>query len=176
MPLKYWCSAPVATHLHRPGLCSPRCRNYLAGMTYQPYARVMSMPWTDRCTFTVLAPALSTAWKCSPVLYILTSSGNACRRKGSFTVVLPPETVSCLLVVAWARSTLLCSAHAWAATAAFRVVGDCSGAVLWERSMETEDILMCPGPNEIADRVIRAMLRSAACPVYDEFQEFYEQT
>ena len=42
--------------------------------------------------------------------------------------------------------------------------------------METEDILMCPGPNEIADRVIRAMLRSAACPVYDEFQEFYEQT
>jgi aspartate aminotransferase-like enzyme len=42
--------------------------------------------------------------------------------------------------------------------------------------METEDILMCPGPNEIADRVIRAMMRSAACPVYDEFQEFYEQT
>src|SRR5437870_11179565 len=42
--------------------------------------------------------------------------------------------------------------------------------------METEYILMCPGPNEIADRVIRAMLRSAACPVYDEFQEFYEQT
>jgi len=42
--------------------------------------------------------------------------------------------------------------------------------------METEDILMCPGPNEIADRVIRAMLRPAACPVYEEFQEFYEQT
>ena len=42
--------------------------------------------------------------------------------------------------------------------------------------METEDILMCPGPNEIADRVIRAMLHSAACPVYEEFQEFYEQT
>jgi len=42
--------------------------------------------------------------------------------------------------------------------------------------METEDILMCPGPNEIADRVIRAMMRGAACPVYDEFQEFYEQT
>src|SRR5207244_12782973 len=48
--------------------------------------------------------------------------------------------------------------------------------VLWGKSMQTEDILMCPGPNEIADRVIRAMLRSAACPVYDEFQEFYEQT
>ena len=42
--------------------------------------------------------------------------------------------------------------------------------------METEDILMCPGPNEIADRVIRAMLRPAACPVYEEFQELYEQT
>lgn len=42
--------------------------------------------------------------------------------------------------------------------------------------METEDILMCPGPNEIADRVLRAMLRPAACPVFDEFQEFYEQT
>ncbi len=42
--------------------------------------------------------------------------------------------------------------------------------------METEDILMCPGPNEIADRVIRAMMRPAACPVYEEFQEFYEQT
>jgi aspartate aminotransferase-like enzyme len=42
--------------------------------------------------------------------------------------------------------------------------------------MQTEDILMCPGPNEIADRVIRAMMRSAACPVFEEFQEFYEQT
>jgi alanine-glyoxylate transaminase/serine-glyoxylate transaminase/serine-pyruvate transaminase len=42
--------------------------------------------------------------------------------------------------------------------------------------METEDILMCPGPNEIADRVIRAMLHPAACPVYEEFQELYEQT
>jgi aspartate aminotransferase-like enzyme len=42
--------------------------------------------------------------------------------------------------------------------------------------MQTEDILMCPGPNEIADRVIRAMIRPAACPVYEEFQEFYEQT
>ncbi len=42
--------------------------------------------------------------------------------------------------------------------------------------MQTEDVLMCPGPNEIADRVIRAMIRPAACPVYDEFQEFYEQT
>ena len=48
--------------------------------------------------------------------------------------------------------------------------------VLWGKSMETEDILMCPGPNEIADRVIRAMLHPAACPVYEEFQEFYEQT
>jgi len=42
--------------------------------------------------------------------------------------------------------------------------------------MQTEDILMCPGPNEIADRVLRAMIRPAACPVYEEFQEFYEQT
>jgi aspartate aminotransferase-like enzyme len=42
--------------------------------------------------------------------------------------------------------------------------------------MQTEDILMCPGPNELADRVIRAMMRPAACPVYEEFQEFYEQT
>jgi aspartate aminotransferase-like enzyme len=42
--------------------------------------------------------------------------------------------------------------------------------------MQTEDILMCPGPNEIADRVLRAMIRPAACPVFDEFQEFYEQT
>src|SRR5262245_7561980 len=45
-----------------------------------------------------------------------------------------------------------------------------------EEPMQTEDILMCPGPNEIADRVLRAMIRPAACPVYDEFQEFYEQT
>lgn len=42
--------------------------------------------------------------------------------------------------------------------------------------MQTEDILMCPGPNEIADRVLRAMIRPAACPVFEEFQEFYEQT
>lgn len=42
--------------------------------------------------------------------------------------------------------------------------------------MQTEDILMCPGPNEMADRVLRAMIRPAACPVYEEFQEFYEQT
>jgi aspartate aminotransferase-like enzyme len=42
--------------------------------------------------------------------------------------------------------------------------------------MQTEDILMCPGPNEIADRVIRAMMRPSACPVFEEFQEFYEQT
>jgi aspartate aminotransferase-like enzyme len=42
--------------------------------------------------------------------------------------------------------------------------------------MQTEDILMCPGPNEIADRVIRAMIRPAACPVFEDFQEFYEQT
>ncbi len=42
--------------------------------------------------------------------------------------------------------------------------------------MQTEDILMCPGPNEIADRVLRAMMRPGVCPVYDEFQEFYEQT
>jgi aspartate aminotransferase-like enzyme len=42
--------------------------------------------------------------------------------------------------------------------------------------MQTEDILMCPGPNEIDDRVLRAMLRPAACPVFEEFQELYEQT
>lgn len=42
--------------------------------------------------------------------------------------------------------------------------------------MQTEDILMCPGPNEIADRVLRAMMRPAACPAFEEFQEFYEQT
>jgi alanine-glyoxylate transaminase / serine-glyoxylate transaminase / serine-pyruvate transaminase len=42
--------------------------------------------------------------------------------------------------------------------------------------MQTEDILMCPGPNEIADRVLRAMIRPAGCPVFNEFQEFYEQT
>lgn len=42
--------------------------------------------------------------------------------------------------------------------------------------MQTEDILMCPGPNEIADRVIRAMMRSATCPIVGEFPEFYEQT
>jgi aspartate aminotransferase-like enzyme len=42
--------------------------------------------------------------------------------------------------------------------------------------VKTDDILMCPGPNDIADRVLRAMLRPAACPVTPEFQEFYEQT
>ncbi|ETW92559.1 MAG: hypothetical protein ETSY1_43120, partial [Candidatus Entotheonella factor] len=36
--------------------------------------------------------------------------------------------------------------------------------------------LMCPGPNEIADRVIRAMMRPATCPIVGEFPEFYEQT
>ena len=42
--------------------------------------------------------------------------------------------------------------------------------------MNTDDILMCPGPNDIADRVLRAMIRPAACPVTPEFQEFYEHT
>jgi aspartate aminotransferase-like enzyme len=42
--------------------------------------------------------------------------------------------------------------------------------------VKTDDILMCPGPNDIADRVLRAMARPAACPVTPEFQEFYEQT
>ena len=42
--------------------------------------------------------------------------------------------------------------------------------------MQSEDILMCPGPNEISDRVIRAMMRPAAAPTSDEFQEVYEQT
>lgn len=42
--------------------------------------------------------------------------------------------------------------------------------------MQTEDILMCPGPNEISDRVLRAMMQPAICPVFDEFQAFYEQT
>ena len=42
--------------------------------------------------------------------------------------------------------------------------------------MQTEDILMCPGPNEISDRVLRAMMQPSICPVFDEFQEFYEQT
>ncbi len=42
--------------------------------------------------------------------------------------------------------------------------------------MQTEDILMCPGPNEIADRVLRAMMRSATCPIVGDFPEFYEQT
>ena len=42
--------------------------------------------------------------------------------------------------------------------------------------MQTEDILMCPGPNEIADRVLRAMMRPATCPIVGEFPEFYEQT
>src|SRR5687768_10714959 len=35
---------------------------------------------------------------------------------------------------------------------------------------------MCPGPNDIANRVLRAMIQPAACPVTPEFQEFYEQT
>src|SRR5919202_1112634 len=35
---------------------------------------------------------------------------------------------------------------------------------------------MCPGPNDIAERVLRAMIRPAACPVTAEFQEFYEHT
>jgi aspartate aminotransferase-like enzyme len=35
---------------------------------------------------------------------------------------------------------------------------------------------MCPGPNDIADRVLRAMIQPAACPVTPEFQEVYEQT
>lgn len=41
--------------------------------------------------------------------------------------------------------------------------------------MKTEDILMCPGPNDIADRVIRAMLRPAANPYSAEFQALYEE-
>jgi aspartate aminotransferase-like enzyme len=42
--------------------------------------------------------------------------------------------------------------------------------------VKTDDILMCPGPNDIADRVLRAMIQPAACPVTSEFQEFYERT
>jgi aspartate aminotransferase-like enzyme len=42
--------------------------------------------------------------------------------------------------------------------------------------VKTDDILMCPGPNDIADRVLRAMIQPAACPVTAEFQEFYERT
>jgi aspartate aminotransferase-like enzyme len=42
--------------------------------------------------------------------------------------------------------------------------------------VKTDDILMCPGPNDIADRVLRAMIQPAACPVTPEFQEYYEQT
>jgi aspartate aminotransferase-like enzyme len=42
--------------------------------------------------------------------------------------------------------------------------------------VKTDDILMCPGPNDIADRVLRAMIQPAACPVTSEFQEFYEHT
>src|SRR5919108_5589836 len=42
--------------------------------------------------------------------------------------------------------------------------------------VKTDDILMCPGPNDIADRVLRAMIQPAACPVTAEFQEFYEDT
>lgn len=42
--------------------------------------------------------------------------------------------------------------------------------------MKTDDILMCPGPNDIADRVLRAMIQPAACPATSEFQQFYEQT
>ena len=42
--------------------------------------------------------------------------------------------------------------------------------------MKTDDISMCPGPNDIADRVLRAMIQPAACPVTSEFQEFYEET
>ena len=42
--------------------------------------------------------------------------------------------------------------------------------------MNTDDLLMCPGPNDIADRVLRAMMRPAACPVTPEFHEVYEET
>jgi alanine-glyoxylate transaminase/serine-glyoxylate transaminase/serine-pyruvate transaminase len=42
--------------------------------------------------------------------------------------------------------------------------------------VKTDDILMCPGPNDIADRVLRAMIQPAACPVTPAFQEFYERT
>lgn len=42
--------------------------------------------------------------------------------------------------------------------------------------MKTDDILMCPGPNDISDRVLRAMIRPAVCPIAPEFHEFYEQT
>ena len=42
--------------------------------------------------------------------------------------------------------------------------------------MQSEDILMCPGPNDMSDRVIRAMMRPAAAPATEEFQELYERT
>ena len=42
--------------------------------------------------------------------------------------------------------------------------------------MHSEDILMCPGPNDMADSVIRAMMRPAAAPATAEFQELYERT
>ena len=36
--------------------------------------------------------------------------------------------------------------------------------------MQSEDILMCPGPNDMSDRVIRAMMRPAAAPPRKSFR------
>ena len=115
--------APCLTRLALPYLCGRDCR---AGMTSQPSARVMSMPWKDRDTSTVLGRVSLTAWKPSLACSILTFSGNSYRRKESYTAVSPLERTSCARVVAWILPTLLCSAHAWAAIIAFRVRADCS--------------------------------------------------
>ena len=126
------CGSPLA-RLALPYLCGRDCR---AGMTSQPSARVMSMPWKDRDTSTVLGRVSLTAWKPSLACSILTFSGNSYRRKESYTAVSPLERTSCARVVAWILPTLLCSAHAWAAIIAFRVRADCSvycGGKAWKQ-------------------------------------------
>ena len=85
--------------------------------------RVALLVWTDPLMLAgYWCPDLIQPLACS----IPTFSGNSYRRKGGYTAVPPPERISGPRVVAWVLSTLLCSAHAWAAITASRVRADCS--------------------------------------------------
>src|SRR2546423_15158220 len=107
MPLRCYYSAPVTPLCPRPAMHYLCCRDCQAGMTSQPYARVTSMPWTDRHISTVLGRVSLTAWKPSLACSILTFSGNSYRRKESYTAVSPLERTSGAQVVVWELPTQL---------------------------------------------------------------------
>jgi hypothetical protein len=128
--------SPYGSSLAQTRAALPLVQGLPGGMTSQPYARAMSMRWTDRRISTVLDRVSLPAWKSSLPCSILTFSGNSYPRMGSYTAVSPPEGDTCSPVVAWVPSTLLCSAQAWVAIIAFRARADCGvycGGKAWKQ-------------------------------------------